>query len=104
MDARDELQGVIARINDLCGHGHPVAAESPPQDAGETGKDLSSLSIEEIIRILSGMHKGESTDPEVLAGTTFHDFNRHHERFEDLFSLQPILFRKCMERGDAWTR
>jgi hypothetical protein len=104
MTARDEIQEVIGRIADLCGHGQPVARADTPKDAGGVEKDLGSLSIEEIIRILSEMHKNKSTDPEVLAGSTFHDFDRQHERFEELFSLQPLLFGKCKERGDGWTR
>ncbi|NTW22100.1 hypothetical protein HGA34_00980 [Candidatus Falkowbacteria bacterium] len=102
MSANDELKRVLENVNSLCGHSHPSVENQPGQE--QESKDLSSLSIDEIIKILSGIHKGESIDPETLAGDSFHQFNRHHDRFEDIFSLQPLLFSKCRERGDAWTK
>ncbi len=96
MSANDELKAVLDNVKDLCGHGASAAAAAK--------KDDSQPSIEEIIKILSGIHKGESTDPETLAAATFHDYNCHHERFEEIFLLQPLLFNLCRERGDAWTK
>jgi len=96
MSANDELKAVLDNVNDLCGHGASRAAAKE--------SDHDQMSIEEIVRVLSGIHKGESTDPEILAAATFHDYNMHHERFEEIFTLQPLLFNLCRERGDAWTK
>jgi hypothetical protein len=54
---------------------------------------------DELIRVLSEMHKEHSTDPETLCGSTFHDFNKEHPRFNDLCDMQPRLFDLCPDVG-----
>jgi len=101
MTARQDLREVIDNINDLCGH-RSSAAKKESADENACKDDQNTLSIEEIIGILSAMHLRKSTDPETLAGSTFHDFDKSHKRFTELFTLQPLLFQKCKDRGDRW--
>ena len=56
-----------------------------------------SMTREELIDLLSEMHKGGSKDVGVLAGSTFHDFDQNHPRFSKLPSLQPALFNLCKD-------
>lgn len=58
---------------------------------------------QEIIQLLSEMHKDHSTDPRTLFAANFRDFDRNHPRYPEHLKLQGDLFYFCWERNEPWT-
>lgn len=66
--------------------------------------DANQMSEEDIIKKLSEIHFGRSTDPECLCSSTFREFDPDHPDYPQYPTLQGRLFTLCNRRGDAWTQ
>lgn len=75
----------------------------------EYGKDLcpGCLKRKEIVKILSGAHKGKSTDEETLCAATFQDLIYDPNSLEELRELQTLqseLLMACSRAGEPWVQ
>ncbi len=61
------------------------------------------MTREELIELLSEMHRTHSKDPETLFAANFRDFDRKHPKYKEHVSLQGEMYRVCWERDEEWT-
>jgi len=65
---------------------------------------MVEMTEEEIITMLSGIHKDHSTDPETLCSAMLEDWGLGHADAGQYPALVGKLFKICFERGDEWTK
>jgi hypothetical protein len=66
-------------------------------------KEKLLIEKEELIKVLSEIHKKHSTNPAILCSAHLHDFDFNNPRIAQYSTLTGQLFEICTQLDEQWT-